>query len=603
MNPPLMKNNPPFLSADQLVRSFVAREEDLTFVLDHIAENTGPSCQHLLIFGARGMGKTTLVRRAAHEVRTNPRFSNEWLPLVYAEEAYEVLTAGELWLEGLRYWADSLGERHLLDTYTTLKKELDEQRLYDRALGTLLEIAHQRGKRIVVVVENLHMLLGEQISDADAWRLRKTLQTERRILLVATATASFDAIENSEKAFFDQFRTYRLDPLDLPSAHRVWEQVAQANVPVERMRPLHILTGGNPRLLAILASFASGMSLRDLMDHLVKLVDDHTTYFKSNLESLPGKERKVYVTLADLWHPSTAREVADQARMNASETSALLGRLVQRGVVTASGDGRKKVYELSERMYNIYHLLRRSGGEETRVRAVVDFMVHFYDSAELGSVLKTVANEAGALSEDKRDDHKWVVRSLFQRQGNPHVREYWLKQLSEGARTWEEGREVLREESARIARHLPSVRKEGWQTLFVDIAAAGYPTEALAILRTSPLAAPLEPLVAALQMVTGERPLAPKEVLEVAGDVAKAIHERTAILKSRQASQSDKSDKSTKPDKPPQSDKPDKSSKPDTLTKSAKPSQSDKFDKPTKPDKSTKPQSSKKLRRAVSTSR
>ena len=56
------------------------------------------------------------------------------------------------------------------------------------------------------------------------------------------------------------------------------------------MRPLEILTGGNPRLLAIIALFGAGRSFRELMDNLLDLVDDHTEYFKSHLESLPALE-------------------------------------------------------------------------------------------------------------------------------------------------------------------------------------------------------------------------------------------------------------------------------------------------------------------------
>ncbi|MEZ4297554.1 MAG: ATP-binding protein [Polyangiaceae bacterium] len=448
MSARFMKHNPAFLSREELVRGFVARKEDLAFVLDHIADNTGASSQHLLIVAPRGMGKTTLVLRAAEAVRTEARFAGEWYPLVYAEETYEATTAAELWLEGVRHLGEQTKDPEIQAAYRDLRGERDEQRLYDRALGRLIEFAEEQKKRIVLVVENLHMLLGEQLSDADAWKLRKTLQTERRLLLLATATASFDAIESAERAFFDQFRVYRLEPLDLESARSVWESVAGTPVSAAHMRPLQILTGGNPRLLAILASFAGAMSLRTLMGDLVHLVDDHTTYFKSNLESLPTKERKVYVALADLWQPSTAREVAEQARLSTSEASALLGRLTQRGAVTASGDERKKVYQLAERMYNIYHLLRRSGGDETRVKAVVDFMVGFYDPVSLGGVIKAIAEEGAGLGEEERRDHLLVMEALFKRESNPRVRELWLNQASPHATQLES--DALHKEAERI---------------------------------------------------------------------------------------------------------------------------------------------------------
>ena len=58
------------------------------------------------------------------------------------------------------------------------------------------------------------------------------------------------------------------------------------------------------------------------MASLLDLVDDHTEYFKSHLESLPAQERRVYLALAVLWKPATTREISDQARMETSKCSA-----------------------------------------------------------------------------------------------------------------------------------------------------------------------------------------------------------------------------------------------------------------------------------------
>ncbi len=499
MPPRIMKHNPAFLTREELVSSFVARQQDLSFVLDHFVENVGASSQHLLIVAPRGMGKTTLVLRAAEALRTEERFSKIWFPLVYAEETYEVTAAAELWLEGLRHLGEYTKNQDLLAEHHELRKEKDEARLYDRALGLLLQFAEKEVKRLVIVIENLHMLLGEQLSEGDAWKLRKTFQTERRLCLLATATAGFDAIQDVKQAFFDQFRTYRLEPLSTEEAQHLWSHVAGREVPAEQMRPLHILTGGNPRLLTILASFAGEISLRDLMGDLVRLVDEHTTYFKSNLDSLPAKERKVYVAVADLWQPSTAREVAEQARLSPSEASALLNRLTQRGAVTASGEERRRLYQLAERMYNIYHLLRRSGGDHTRVKAVVDFMVGFYDPVSLGNVVRAIAEEGKELTGDERRRFETLLKMSTQR-------------------------EVLRSTQRTAI---------DWTRVFMDAAATGHGKDALDLLSGSALAAPLEPVVAGLHAYLGQAYRAPLEVAEVAADVAERIRQRAIALKSR----------------------------------------------------------------------
>jgi tetratricopeptide (TPR) repeat protein/energy-coupling factor transporter ATP-binding protein EcfA2 len=422
MNAPLMKHNPAFLTPEQLRSSFVVRKRDLDIVLQYIRDSTGPSNQHVLVLGSRGMGKTTLVRMLADTVTQDPELGARWYPLVFGEESYTVSTIGELWLEAIMHLGDQTGDAQWQALHDELRAERDDDALCARALARLVGFAEEQGKRILLIVENLHMLLDEQMSKKDAWSLRHTLQNEPRILLLATATSRFGAIVDEEQALYEMFATYPLEPLDLPECRALWEAVGGVEASERRVRPMQILTGGNPRLLGILASFAAKTSLRHLMENLTQLVDDNTDYFKSHLESLPATERKAYVTLADLWTPSTAREVADAARMEVNQASALLHRLVGRGAVVEEGQGRRLRYRLSERLYNIYHLLRRRGAGATRVRAVVDFMVHLYEGDGLVGLLGQIAEEAEGLGPKERRDHFDVMEGIVQRVRDPELR-------------------------------------------------------------------------------------------------------------------------------------------------------------------------------------
>ena len=137
-------------------------------------------------------------------------------------------------------------------------------------------------------------------------------------------------------------------------------------------------------MLTIIARFGAGQSFPELMGNLLDLVDEHTEYFKSHLEALPPQERRVYLALARLWKPSTTREVSELARVDTNKCSSMLGRLVQRGsVAIEGGTARRKEYYLTERLYNIYYLLRRGGGEDRLVQALIDFMICLYSPSEL----------------------------------------------------------------------------------------------------------------------------------------------------------------------------------------------------------------------------
>ena len=258
-----------------------------------------------------------------------------------------------------------------------------------------MDFAARHGKRVVLLVENLNMLFAD-MDDPDAgWRLRHTLQTEPRIVLLGSATSRFDEIDHPDHALYDLFRVITLHPLDTQECLALWKAVSGQSSTTLAVRPMEILTGGNPRLLAIIALFSAGRSFRELKDNLLDLVDDHTEYFKSHLESLPALERRVYLSLARLWKPATAREVADRSRTDVNKCSALLTRLMERGAVAVvGGTPRRRQYYLTERLYNIYYLLRRDSGSSQAVEALIDFMACFYSPSELWEIVAEIYRES-----------------------------------------------------------------------------------------------------------------------------------------------------------------------------------------------------------------
>jgi tetratricopeptide (TPR) repeat protein len=395
--PRLIKHNPVFLSEEKLVSSFAVRQAELNLLLDIIRENTGSVNQHVIIIGPRGIGKTMLVLRVALAVRQDESLSRSWYPVVLPEEVYDVASEGEVWLRVLERIAVQEREagrdyNRWLQSYESLRGEREKQKLKVKALAALSEFAGERNTRLLVIIENLQMVLGEQSGSDAAWDLRRTLLNNSEIMIIATATTRFKEIMNAERANFELFREITLTPLSTEDCRVLWHLIAGEDLINDRIRPMEVLTGGSPRLLAILADFSGGKALTELMDDLVILIDDHTTYFKANVEALPSLERRVFVTLAELWEPAEARQVARRCRLEVNKTSALLKRLVERGAVVEAGKvGRKNLYQVAERLYNIYHLMRLSGIEADRVRALVRFMIPMYGQER---VAHTLADEA-----------------------------------------------------------------------------------------------------------------------------------------------------------------------------------------------------------------
>ena len=225
---------------------------------------------------------------------------------------------------------------------TALRGISDDDALAHRCLAALLDYSDHARKRLVLIVENLAMMFADTVDSDTGWRLRKTLQTEPRIILVGSAISRFNEIDNPECALYDLFRILTLRPLDTSECATLWEAVSGKCPAPETIRSLQILTGGSPRLLTIVARFGAGRSFRDLMTDLLDLVDDHSEYFKNHIEALPARERRVYLTLAELWKPASTREISDHARIDTNKCSAWLNRLIERGAVSLAGGTPKR---------------------------------------------------------------------------------------------------------------------------------------------------------------------------------------------------------------------------------------------------------------------
>ena len=407
-----MKSNPGFLAADDLIRFFCVRIHEYTSIIEMLRECEKNSNPHRLVIGPRGSGKSSLLLRVAAEIRRDPDLSKSLFPVVFAEESYGVSTADEFWLEALWRLAEQApsAEGHDLHrTFEELRMLGEGQMLGSRCLAPLLDFSNREGKRLLLIVENLNMMFRDMADPDAGWKLRQVLQTEPQIILLASATSRFDEIDDPDRALYDLFVTRTLRPLCPEECAVLWESVSGQHRSPEALRGLKILTGGNVRLLSIVAHFGARLSFRDLMADLLQLIDDLTEYFKSHIESLPAQERRVYLALADLWEPATAREVAGRARLDTSKCSAQLNRLVDRGVVEVVGGGaRRKLYYLSERLYNIYCLLRRSRTPSPLIEALVRFMDAYYSPPQLMDVASRMVSEAAGLQSDLETLH-WTA--------------------------------------------------------------------------------------------------------------------------------------------------------------------------------------------------
>ena len=391
---PIRKFNPGLLQSDsELMEQFVVRQGELDIVLEVLRGNIdSPSCQHALIVAPRGQGKTMLLARVAAELRTDEDLSANLFPVRFMEESLEVFMLADFWLETLFHLAretepscPELG-RELRQTYADLADRHDATLLEHQAFAAVMDAVDRLDRKLVLMVENLQGLF-RNVDDDFGWKLRKVLQCEPQVMLLGTATSRFAALDDATQPFFEFFHTVALEPLDTMACRRLWEMIGGKSINEWEIRPLEILTGGNPRLLVMVATFARHRSFHQLTEELVALIDEYTEYFRGRLDMLAKTECRVYLAVIDLWQPSTAGEVAVRARMDIRTVSTMLGRLKDRRAVSVDDSGPKRLYSAAERLYCIYYKLHRERGQAGVVRLLLQFMTVFYTPRESAGLL------------------------------------------------------------------------------------------------------------------------------------------------------------------------------------------------------------------------
>ncbi|RWE14153.1 MAG: tetratricopeptide repeat protein [Mesorhizobium sp.] len=405
--------NPGFQTDDQAVANFIVRQREFREVLDALSSSEGGH-HRVLIVAPRGAGKTTLLRRVLAEVRTDLFMREMWLPIVLGEESYAATTPGEFLLECLYHLAQEGDYRALQAKHRRASEIEDEIELRRFCIKTLEGVSSKAKKRLLIMVENFHILLRDQIGK-NADDLVDLLRDESLFGVLATSVKT--TRESDSDKFGASCKNVSLKPLTLPECQRLWEALTNREVDQSRIRPLQILTGGSPRLLHILADFMKTPSLHDLMENLSFLIDENTEYFKSQLDALPSQERKVFVALLEAWDPSSAKQIASIARVTINNASAMLNRLADRGaVIKQPGGGRLVLYNAAERLFNIYYLMRRRSHPSNRVRALVAFMTQYYDRQELVDTTTLLAQEACAVAPGSRSDYHNAYNAILRDQ-------------------------------------------------------------------------------------------------------------------------------------------------------------------------------------------
>lgn len=388
--------NPALWSRDEVKTYYIARQPLLTRLVDDLRrERPGSRPQHRLILGLRGMGKSTLLRRLAVAVEDDPELAAQWLPLTFPEEQYNVGVLADFWLNCLDALSDLLEGRGR----TVEAKRIDDMIVglarqdHEGALQTIIQASNQLDRRLLLLIDNIDLIL-ERLKNSH-WVLREALQSHPEILVVGASARALEASYQYDAAFYDFFKVDELRGLSeqemrdtlltLARLRGVPEVERRIEAEPSRIRILHTLTGGNPRTVVLLYGvLLKGMDGNVRAD-LEGLLDEVTPLYKARFEELPTQGQQLLDKLALHWDPMTARQLADALNWDVNLVSAQLNRLIQLGIVekVKSGGGKRTAFQVGERFFNIWYLMRASRRVRRKLVWLVEFLRIWYSGGAL----------------------------------------------------------------------------------------------------------------------------------------------------------------------------------------------------------------------------
>jgi len=399
--------NPTLMSEAEIKATFVARQGLVDELLDLVARQPeGAGVQHVVVIAPRGMGKTTVLLMG--QFGMNDRgLTSRWQVVKFCEESYSINDLADLWLEVINLLAADTGDLGLLRSGDRLKATYSGSGdLHEAAFALLKDWAREHGKRLLLLVDNLDLIL-EQINDErDNARLRDVLMNDGTVMLIGAASTFFREARAYEQPLYNFFKIYDLAPLTRSEIRDLLRQRAAADEKpnfedfleknTARLRVLEHFTGGNPRLVLMLYRVVVRSEVTEVLQGLEKLLDEVTPYYKAKIESLPPQQRKILDHIARVsgrtWEGVTPGAIAHATRLSPNQVSAQLRRLSELGYVRVA-DLRERAswYALSEPLYALYHQMRFGRQARQRMQWLVNFMKLWYEAEELGPECERLA--------------------------------------------------------------------------------------------------------------------------------------------------------------------------------------------------------------------
>ncbi len=442
---------PSMMAPETLEAMLVQREPLLQRSLGNVLESlhTGSS-HHTLFVGPRGIGKTHLLSLLHHRLSQTAGVQGSSLVAWMREEEWGVASFFELVLRILRT-LDTIYPELEIEGRTHPVYELPLKEAEKLAESILLEVLGAR--RLVVLLENLDDLF-DQLGDQGQKAWRAFIQNHNNMVLVCTTPSLFAGVSVHKSAFYGFFDIEPLTELDFEDVVNLLSKIAVERGDQElaafiatsegraRIRAVHHLAEGNPRIYIIFAQFLSARALDELVPAFMHTLDELTPYYQARMKELSGQQRKIVEYLVNYRGAAPVKQIAKSCFITQQTCSSQLKQLKEKRYVRSIDQRRESYYELCEPLMRLCMEVKKQRGEP--IGLFVDFLRIWYTQSELQTMLRDpevlrkidlrYLERALVLMEDTSTDPKVIAiyKSLTQASANAQTQDviYLIKELA-----------------------------------------------------------------------------------------------------------------------------------------------------------------------------
>ncbi len=427
----LYKFTPVLEKPENLQKFLVGRESLLKRLLQAIAD-AHKSLQHFLLIGPRGIGKTHLLLLLYYSVKGTITWDTYfqslpkcWEPILFSEEHYGIGSLTELLLEILRQLREQQPNQkreRLLAHIQDVPRPGEAER--EMILEYLLQRKSETGKRILLLLDNLQMILGN-FSEEDQSRLRSILMSADLFMIVGSAPTLFESVLNYEAPFYNFFEIIWLKEISLEEVEALLKKRLEHDKRTDilkrfkeyrpRIRAVVHLTGGNPRLILSLYQIFTEGEVVEVERALLRLLDELTPYFQDRMGQLSVQQRKIIEAMALADGPATPTEIAQAAHLEVNVVTTQLKRLEGMGYVRSHKEKGKReaLYDISDQLFRLWRQMRVEAGRR-RLGFIVSFLKIWFTEEEITEIVsKSLGELVAQLEQAKYEQAKEIIDKLY----------------------------------------------------------------------------------------------------------------------------------------------------------------------------------------------